>query len=485
MKLLSPHGELLNVINCFGGQITVFRAHSQADLRPYQRALCGTQGPERFAISVDNTEYRPQDHSLVGFGERLPQDGVTVAEYLQGFNVPEMSVDSLLLSYGLEGYGAKLCAELTADEQRRVQLLAAIHRPDRVLIMNEPFEPIVGSWRERFAELLTSFVRQRKAIVLVTALSYRPECWIDNESVARVQVGEAIQKTVGFAGGTSQAADLVRQIREDQLNAASTPSPASPPSSAKTSDLLGTPASTPNAPLPDWGASKETTSAQPLVSRPTDHRLGAPRAKLAAGALLGLCVLAIGGWWFGRGGELPAGPAPNPAAEEMLRVAAQRENPPEAPNVGVTVQPSLPVEPPRIEVPRQPPAQPQLVLDEYPEFIRASLLDTVNGVVSDLTTGGGVVPAVEQKPSGPSNGNIFKLLESASNKAPERPSTNPPVYVDGPPPPVAFEGGEAVPYVPPPPLDEETELAKREAIRQKFLEAIRAAAERRAAGEGQ
>ena len=55
-KLLSKTGELLNVINCFAGQVAVFRAHSAADLRPYLRALTGGQGPERFSITTDGID---------------------------------------------------------------------------------------------------------------------------------------------------------------------------------------------------------------------------------------------------------------------------------------------------------------------------------------------------------------------------------------------------------------------------------------------
>jgi hypothetical protein len=75
-------------------------------------------------------------------------------------------------------------------------------------------------------------------------------------------------------------------------------------------------------------------------------------------------------------------------------------------------------------------------------------------------------------------GNLFKLLENASNTqsapASNEPSAEPdatgPSNWSPPPPPVGMGGGEEEPS---------NEQARREAIRQKFLEAIRAAAERR------
>jgi hypothetical protein len=213
--------------------------------------------------------------------------------------------------------------------------------------------------------------------------------------------------------------------------------------------------------------------------------------KLSGGVLVGCCFLAVGGWWFLGNADAPSALHPNPASEEVMKLAAAHKpgNNPPGPITETTAPPPPPAAaPPQVEAPQEPPAPPQFVLDEYPEMIRASLLDTVNGVVSDMPPAGGVGPAVEQKPADPPNGNIFKLLESASNKSPDKTSLGAPVYVDGPPPPAAYDGPGSAPFdppPPPPPLDEEGEQAKREAIRQKFLEAIRAAAERRAAGEGQ
>jgi hypothetical protein len=121
------------------------------------------------------------------------------------------------------------------------------------------------------------------------------------------------------------------------------------------------------------------------------------------------------------------------------------------------------------------------ILDEYPEPIKISLLDTARGVTAE--------PAVvteRSEPEGPrepqrksNGGNLFKLLESASTSQGDKPSedsTSPQGAVDQGAPPSSWnepsEEGDS---------DPNDEQQRREAIRQKFLEAIRAAAEKRQA----
>lgn len=70
VKQLSNTGELIRVISCFAGQISVFRATSPNALRPFQRAFVGLPGPEKIVISIEDENYVPSEHPLIGFGER-------------------------------------------------------------------------------------------------------------------------------------------------------------------------------------------------------------------------------------------------------------------------------------------------------------------------------------------------------------------------------------------------------------------------------
>ncbi|MCB0332549.1 MAG: hypothetical protein KDD55_03555 [Bdellovibrionales bacterium] len=214
LKHLSKRGELVRCINCFAGQVTVLRAASGTDLLLYQRALAGIPGPERFSITVDGNPFIPQEHNLVGFGENFQSEQRTVLEYLLTSGLNETTSRSLLSSYELDRAADSPCSSLSHEQERRLRLLHACYTSDKVSILHNPLDSLASQWKERFAKLLTDRAREGEQIFLLTSLSYRPQCWIGNETINRVQVGENIQKTIGFGSGGSDANDLIQQVRE-------------------------------------------------------------------------------------------------------------------------------------------------------------------------------------------------------------------------------------------------------------------------------
>jgi len=215
IKQLSKTGELLRCLNCHASQVTVFRAFSSAALTPFQRALAGVPGPERFTIVLDGSPFEPDQHSLIGFGELFPAAGTTTLQFLTNMGISESSANSLLVSYGLDNVVSSYCTDLSEDQERRLRILAATSLEDKILILNNPFEIMNSQWKERFAELVISFARNKNQIVIIPSLSYRPQHWINNEMIARIQVGENIQKTIGFSSGSSEVAEMIKMVRED------------------------------------------------------------------------------------------------------------------------------------------------------------------------------------------------------------------------------------------------------------------------------
>lgn len=214
LKLLGNSGELLNIINCYSGKVTVFRATRDHELQSYQRAISGRPGPERFSILLDQQPFQVDEHTLIGFGEQFANGNVTVYEYLHSCEIEETAIAPLALSCGLEQHLKEHCHNLTADLLRRLELIAATYSVGRILILNTPFEPIASGWREHFAQLISDYAQFKKQLVVVTKLVYRPECWIDNDTIIRVQVGENIKRTIGFGMDSTAANEMINSFRE-------------------------------------------------------------------------------------------------------------------------------------------------------------------------------------------------------------------------------------------------------------------------------
>ena len=140
LKTLSNSGELLNVINCAAGRISVFRGNTPADLRPYQRALVGTSSKEKMIVAVDGADYNPETQNIIGLGEAPPHAGLTVRDFLGKTGVRDAALEGLLNSFGLESTADMRVSALSPDQERRVRILFAVAQPEKALIINEPFE---------------------------------------------------------------------------------------------------------------------------------------------------------------------------------------------------------------------------------------------------------------------------------------------------------------------------------------------------------
>lgn len=480
IKLLSQSGELVSMTNCSVGQISVLRAESPSELRPYQRALGGNQGRERFIITVDGREYNTEEHNLIGFGEVAPHTGLTVGQYLASVGLIEGAISGLLMAYGIEGIETKLCSALSPDEERKVRLFAATADPSKVLILNEPFEPISSSWRERIAELLAEFVRTKDGLIVISSLSYRPDSWIDNPSIARHQVGQSLRKTIGFGGAGSESNQLMNQLRDqlrkEEAESAAQASTAAIASSAPNDYSRGAATSLGAAAMMGGVNTKEALEGE-------DFEDGAEAMESAQSSGLVTTLKAVTAATAGGLGVWAAitllgiYPPKDKVENQEIAPPIQAAVPAES-NAKVAAQPNNEIVQPVVQEPVAKQVAPvaakvTFVLDRYPEAVRVSLLDTSRGIMGDPSQAAIVAPPAEAQKPANNEGNFYKLLESAGS---DKPDAGPQDYGAWQPPDTSWsqpESSEPVEY------NQGEEEERREAIRQKFLEAIRAAAERR------
>lgn len=426
-------------------------------------------------MTVDGVEYKTEEHNLIGFGEIPPHSGLTVSQYLSSVGLIDGAITGLLMSFGVEGIAQKSCSALSPDEERKVRLFAATAQPAKAIIINEPFEPIMSSWRERMAEFLADFARTKNGLVVVTSLSYRPDSWIDNPTISRHQVGQSLRKTIGFGSLDSEDAQFINQLR-DQIQAENNPPPPAP----------SQPEHRPQAAAMSLGAAAmlggETTATH-VEEHLVAESPGFLKLPLNPGAITALKAGAgIGAGGLGIWAALALlGIVPSTSPEKQpAQVAAVIQ---QDPNGSQTAPPSSdgasqshthPQGSARLNGSVEP-LKSGYVLDRYPEPIRVSLLDTSKGTLGEAALPD--APVAPAKASSDTNGNFYKLLESASTDKGD-PASREANWQQ----PEDFgswqepESSQPEPELEFNPTEEEE---RREAIRQKFLEAIRAAAERR------
>jgi|GEM_PF-1099581 len=517
IKLLSKSGELLNCITCYAGQVSVFRAYSPAELKPYQRALAGLPGPERFSIILDDTPFVPEEHIFIGFGERFGagESDLTVNDFLLNSGVPQNAVFSLLVSYSMENFAAAKCSSLPSCEERRLRLLAATYSTDKVVILNDPFEPISAHWRERFAELLVSYARSKEQIVIVTSLTYRPDIWIDNEYIDRIQVGENIQKTIGFGSSRSSMNALIDQVRatikQEKLAGPGGPPPKRPNAARHGPEPGKTPGQEPESDLiQPWSSepfSRVASKAALPESEPAGIQAGAPpdrTQRWAAALFAAIGILAVCfGIVFGRhvfyrpaktsGPEKLASLQPTAAADTQQQSSdvtqVEFSQAPNLTNMTETAAPQTEETTKESVSPAPSPAQMaanMFVLDNYPPEIRHAVLESFEGYLSGQpqarTAGELKAPRVSseqaqrvesmplKQPSrverSKTAADLLNVLQSTSGSGETLPDQIRP-------------SGDGYTNLSPEEMAKLSPEQRREIIRQKFLEAIQRAAQQK------
>jgi len=215
---LGSQGEVKRRIRCLAGHITVFRANDPQLLKLFANALMGVTIPgERFTVLLDNTPFNSDVHPRIGFGERFrPDDVTTVGKFLINSGAPTDAIDSLLLSHGLGGLTHEACKNLSPQEERMVRLLGVAYSDQGLVVLNDPFSLVPETWHNTFARDLSNFAWQKRAIVVVPELSARPDDWIENEIVSRVQLETPRKRTIGFGGGGDDAETqkLIETLRQ-------------------------------------------------------------------------------------------------------------------------------------------------------------------------------------------------------------------------------------------------------------------------------
>ena len=414
IRRLSQSGEVISVVNCPAGKITVLRESNAGDLDPYKRAFAGVPGAEKFTIEIDGQTMEMAKHRLIGFGNETRIPANTVREFLSA-SANAAAVDSLLISFGLEDIADKNPSSISDCARRRLLILSACQDPSKVLVLNNPFEPIGSTWRERIAEMLASSGKASGRITLITALDFRPSCWIDNDTIQRIQLGQDTQKTIGFAGSESEVQGIIEEVRRESKKVVKKPV-------------------------------EETTRTPSVgITKPLDKSKTIAKFRRRVRIFTGIAAALI-----------------------FILLFVGREESPDKHQVVMTQPSATPItQPTSLNTPTAPTisatAPSAFVLDLYGPEIKRSIIRAFDGLGSTTSKAPSVAlrQAAWEKQGPRTNefaGGLLKALEGASGTgygSPSQPSGVPLVQT-----------GPAVE------LSTEEREERREAIRQKFLEAI-------------
>lgn len=399
----------------------MFRARDEKDLTLYGDVLIGRPSAERFSILLDGSSFGPEQRIEIGFEDDPFQgDERTVGDYLVDSGVDAGQMEPLLYSVGLGGLRPARCRELGVEQKRILRIVAALSSVDKVIILADPFAGLSEKWCEALGERIAEWAWRERRLVIVVRLSTRPDCWIDNEYIARIQLEKPRERTIGFGGGDVQTAELVGALRQElqKHDAKNAPPSAAPRQGQRV---------------------RRPTNGVSLTAVPKPKSVVPQAMRQAVLAALGVCsaLLFI---VFQNSGSTPP---PVPILPVAPVPAVQESTPPPA----VPAKTSAPVKPPEQVLVVKP------LLDDYPQPVRDAVLKAFREPQAVLKTIVAKAPSFDQ-PANPKQ-------REASAPPPEAP----PIYAPD-------------TVITQPPADEAELEEQRALLRRQFLEAVARARER-------
>lgn len=213
----APTGQVDRRIACLAGRISVFRSRSDQELELYQDALIGKQQDRKeFALVLDENSFDAVNHEFIGFGEAWTHpDPTTVEAYAARRPGASEAIVTGLTKFGFRSLlGARL-ADLSPLQQRAIRLVSAVAAPGSVVVIREPFDNFPDELREEVGSYLAEQTWKNQLIVIITSLVARPDSWLENEHISRIQLEKPRQRTIGFGSGGFGTVALVDKLRQE------------------------------------------------------------------------------------------------------------------------------------------------------------------------------------------------------------------------------------------------------------------------------
>lgn len=206
-------------VECKSGYITVLSDKEGHSVKAYESAFLNQAADSKIEFELASSKLKRSDYELIGFEERN-QSELSIAQFLEniGFNADE--IPALISHYELNKVSHLLCSQLPNLAERQVLLLAASRTKLPLIVLNDPFQPFNGRWREAFALLLLERALKGDCAIICMNLSFLPQSWVTQERVKRCDIGALERRALERANEELQKLRAQSEAISAQSNAA-------------------------------------------------------------------------------------------------------------------------------------------------------------------------------------------------------------------------------------------------------------------------
>lgn len=169
-------------------------------------------------IFVGSDPVNDSEIARVGLGDRLPHK--SISEVLISYGVEEQKIPDILEKFELTDWGHLTADRLPPVPARRLALLTALYSPAPVLLLNDPFQPFNGRWREQLGQYILEDVVKRKRVAICLNVGFYPKCWSSSTDVIERNLArlteEAIEReALRLEQAAKLAAERIKQLERE------------------------------------------------------------------------------------------------------------------------------------------------------------------------------------------------------------------------------------------------------------------------------
>ncbi len=204
---------------CPPAAVTVLNDENGGEMPAYLGFFNGQKSDAKIRLELGAQDFSLQSMARIGFQEKLPDD-IGPRDFLLRAGFSAERVESIINEFELKKVSYLTCAQLSATAGRQLLLLLALESKAKVLVLNDPFLPFSGRWRESFAERLLKDVKEKGRIVVIFNLSFVPSCWAGKSEIKTSDLGkitdQALQKALAAKAreAAKQTGESVKQAEK-------------------------------------------------------------------------------------------------------------------------------------------------------------------------------------------------------------------------------------------------------------------------------
>ncbi len=199
--IFAPKGRRPLAFPIVRGQVVVISDESGILPNDWQLSLLENSQSGTARVVQDGDIISQKLLHLVGFN--LPLPDLPVREYLTTFC---SDPDSILREFELSEVASLSCAYLPPAPSRQIALLNAFSQEGGVIVLNDPFLPFNGRWRESFAAFIAEQTSLGGAAVVCCNVGFAPKTWTTLPSVKTQDVAGLLPLPAEARATSSQQA---------------------------------------------------------------------------------------------------------------------------------------------------------------------------------------------------------------------------------------------------------------------------------------